>query len=138
MTRTVLDVSGEDRRGNRRELLTSSLKLVAAGAVVATGVFAPARVAAQDDNQGIGAGGRQGGDGGGGGGGRRRQRDQAAEGVGAGGRTMDVTAMPNTGVGLGDGSASSVAPLLLVAGAVGAATLAMKTRELATADSDVR
>jgi hypothetical protein len=141
-------------------MLTSSLKLIGAGAMVAVSTRWSAPVAAQDD--GLGAGGRQGGDSGsasslptaqddglgaggrqdGDGGGRRRRRDDAEtpEGVGGGGRsTTDPTvmAMPKTGVGMMDegaaSAAASAAPLLLVAGAIGAASLAMKTRAMPAA-----
>ena len=147
--------AADEQRSSRREILTSSLKLIGAGAMVVASARWSAPVAAQDEglgaggrqggddgsasslpmaqNEGVGAGGRQGGDGGGG---RRRRDDaEAPDGVGAGGRsTTDpmVMAMPKTGVGIMDDGAASaagrVAPLLLVAGAVGAASLAMKTR----------
>ncbi|MDQ3227124.1 MAG: hypothetical protein M3Q50_10905 [Chloroflexota bacterium] len=130
-----------ERLSSRRAMLATSLTL-AAGAIVAVGAFESARVAAQDDSEGIGAGGRQGGDGGGGG---RRQRQQegeeAAAGVGSGGRSgtlPTVTDMPSTGVGDMNGGLTGVAPLLLAAGAVGAATVAMTSRSLATADSEIR
>ncbi len=128
----------EERHSNRREVLASSLKLIAAGAIVAAGTLAPAHVAAQDE--GIGAGGRQGGDGDGGGRRRRQEGDQAAEGVGSGGRSATlptVNGMPKTGVGVMDSGAGGVAPLLLAAGAVGAATMAMKTRATAAAHPDI-
>ena len=148
--------TADDQRSSRRAMLTSSLKLIGAGAVVMASARWAVPVAAQDEglgaggrqggddgsasslpmaqNEGIGAGGRQDGDGGGG---RRRNRDnaEAPGGVGGGGRSATdptVMAMPNTGVGImEDGAASAagrVAPLLLVAGAVGAASMAMKTR----------
>jgi hypothetical protein len=148
--------AADDQQSSRREILTSSLKLIGAGAMVVASTRWSAPVAAQDEglgasgrqggddgstnslptaqDEGIGAGGRQGGDGSGG---RRRNRDNAEtpEGVGGGGRsTTDPTvlAMPKTGAGfMEDGAASaagSLAPLLLVAGAAGAASMAMKTR----------
>jgi hypothetical protein len=153
-----------DGQSSRREILTSSLKLIGAGAMVVASARWSTPVVAQDDglgaggrqggddgstsslptaqDEGIGAGGRQGGDGGGGG--RRRNRDNAEtpEGVGGGGRsTTDptVTAMPKTGIGImEDGAASaagSLAPLLLVAGAAGAASLALMTRTVPAAIS---
>lgn len=148
-----------DQRSSRREILTSSLKLIGAGAMVVASARWSTPVAAQDEglgaggrqggdsgttsslptaqDEGIGAGGRQGGDGSGGG--RRRNRDNAETpaGVGGGGRSTTeptVMAMPKTGVGSMDDAAASaggrVAPLLLVAGAVGAASIAMKTRTM--------
>jgi hypothetical protein len=154
--------AADAQRSSRREILTSSLKLIGAGAVVVASTRWSTPVAAQDEglgdggrqggddgstsslpmaqNEGIGAGGRQGGDGGG----RRRRRDdaEAPEGVGGGGRSATdptVMAMPNTGVGIVDDAAASaagrVAPLLLVAGAVGAASMAMKTRTMPAAIS---
>jgi hypothetical protein len=150
-----------DGQRSRRQILTRSLTLIGAGAMVVTSARWSVPVAAQDDglgaggrqggddgatsslpaaqDEGIGAGGRQGGDDGGGG--RRRNRDNAEtpEGVGGGGRsTTDPTvmAMPKTGVGIMDDAAASaagrVAPLLLAAGAVGAASVAMKTRTIPT------
>ena len=126
-------------QSSRREILTSSLKLIGASAIVATSARWSAPVAAQDE--GIGAGGRQGGDDGGGG--RRRRRDDAEtpEGVGGGGRSTTeptVNGMPHTGIGMTDEAAIAagrVAPLLLVAGAVGAASMAMKTRVVPAAIS---
>ena len=177
-----------DGQSSRREILARSLKLIGAGAMVVTSARWSAPVAAQDEglgaggrqggddgsasslptaqDEGLGAGGRQGGDDGttsslpaaqdegigaggrqggdDGGGRRRRNRDNAEtpEGVGGGGRsTTDPTvmAMPKTGVGIMDDAAASaagrVAPLLLVAGAVGAASMAMKTRAMPAAAS---
>ena len=141
------------RQRSRREFLASSIKVIGAGAFVATGAFGPASVAAQDEGlgaggrtggddgdagaastlpmaqeQGLGAGGRQGGDDAGGGGRRRQDDADALGGVGAGGRTDApmVMEMPDTGVGVED---NGVAPMLLAAGAVGAAALAIRTRE---------
>lgn len=145
-------MSRDERHSSRREILASSLKLIGAGAIVAVSALGPARVAAQDDDEGIGAGGRQDGGGGGGrqddglgaggrmggdgGGGRRRRQDDAGapDGVGAGGRSTMVTSMPSTGVGDMD---ASVAPLLLAAGAVGAAALAMQTRTISAEPADL-
>lgn len=149
-------------QSSRREILANSLKLISASAIVASSSGWAAPVAAQDEgigaggrqggdagstsslpaaqDEGIGAGGRQGGDGGG----RRRRRDdaEAPDGVGGGGRsTTDPTvmAMPHTGVGIMDGGAASAAgrlsPLLLVAGAVGAASMALKARTMPAAIS---
>ncbi len=129
-----------DGQSSRREILARSLKLIGASAMVVASTQWSSPVAAQDE--GLGAGGRQGGDDGGGG--RRRNRDNAEtpEGVGGGGRsTTDptVNGMPKTGVGIMDDAAASaaggVAPLLLVAGAVGAASIAMKTRTVPAASS---
>lgn len=142
-------------QSSRREILTRSLTLIGAGAMLVAGARLPAPVAAQD--AGLGAGGRQGGDGGtasslptgqnagigasgrqgGDDSGGRQQRDdaEAPDGVGGGGRsTKDpmVTHMPQTGAGILEDAAASVAestaPLLLIAGAVGAASMALKTR----------
>ncbi len=143
-----------DGQSSRREILTSSLKLIGAGAVTVASARWSAPVAAQDE--GIGAGGRQGGDDGStsslpmaqdegtGAGGRRRNRDtaEAPGGVGSGGRSAadpTVMAMPKTGVGSMEhavvSTAGSAAPLLLVAGAVGAASMALKTRAVPAAVS---
>lgn len=150
--------AADDQQSSRREILSSSFKLIGAGAMVVASTRWSAPVAAQDEglgaggrqggddsstsslpaaqDEGVGAGGRQGGDGGGG---RRRNRDnaEAPDGVGGGGRsTTDPTvmAMPKTGTGfMEDGAASAagrIAPLLLVAGAVGAASMAVKTRTM--------
>ena len=65
-------------------------------------------------NEGIGAGGRQGGDDSGGRRRRNRDDDEAPSGVGASGRsTTDPTvmAMPKTGTGIMDDSATSAAEL---------------------------
>ena len=149
--------AADEQRSSRREILTSSLKLIGVGALVVASARWSTPVAAQDEglgaggrqggddgsasslptaqDEGLGAGGRQGGDDGGGG--RRRNRDikETPEGVGGGGRSTTeptVNGMPKTGIGIMDDGAASaagrVAPLLLVAGAVGAASLAMKTR----------
>lgn len=151
-------------RSSRREIMASSLKLIGAGAVVVASARLSPPVGAQDE--GLGAGGRQGGDGaatsslptaqdggigaggrqGGddGGGRRRRNRDnvETPSGVGGGGRSATdpaVMAMPHTGIGITDDAAASAArsaaPLLLVAGAVGAASMAMKTRLMPSAIS---
>ena len=153
-----------DGQRSRREILARSLTLIGAGAMVVTSARWSAPVAAQDEglgaagrqggddgatsslpaaqDEGIGAGGRQGGDDGGGR--RRRNRDNAEtpEGVGGGGRSTTepmVNGMPHTGVGMMDDAAASAAgraaPLLLVAGAVGAASMAMKTRTVPAAIS---
>ena len=156
--------AADEQRRSRRAILTSSFRLIGAGALVVASARWSTPVAAQD--QGLGAGGRQGGDDGSasalpaaqdeglgaggrqggddGGGRRRRNRDnaEAPDGVGGGGRsTTDptVNGMPRTGIGvMDDGAASAVgrvAPLLFVAGAVGAASLAMKTRTVPAAIS---
>lgn len=148
-----------DRRSSRRALFARSIKVVGAAALVAGGVLGPARVSAQDDGlgaggrtggdsgnaeagstlpavqeQGLGTGGRQGGDDADGG--RRRRQDDAdaLDGVGAGGRTDApmVMEMPDTGVGIED---RGIAPVLLAAGAVGAAALAIRTREASTSST---
>ncbi len=156
--------AADEQRSSRREMLTNACKLIGASAVVVGSARWSAPVAAQDDglgaggrqggddgsagplpmaqNEGIGAGGRQGGDDGGGRRRLNRDDDEAPSGVGASGRsTTDPTvmAMPKTGTGIMDDGAASVAehvaPLLLVAGAVGAASMALKTRTLPAAIS---
>lgn len=151
----------DEQRSSRRAILSRSLTLVGAGALVVASARWASPVSAQDEGlgaggrqggddgsaaslppaqaEGLGAGGRQGGDDGGGG---RKRRDNAetSDGVGAGGRSTaepTVMAMPKTGVGATDDAAGTVveqvAPLLLVAGAMGAASMALKARTLSVA-----
>jgi len=157
--------AADEQRSSRREMLTTACKLIGASAVVVGSTRWSVPAAAQDEglgaggrqggddgsagslplaqNEGIGAGGRQGGDDGSGGR-RRRNRDdaEAPSGVGASGRSTTeptVMAMPKTGTGIMDDGAASaaerVAPLLLVAGAVGVASMALKTRTALTTNS---
>ena len=156
--------AADDQQSSRREVLTRSLTLIGASAMVVASTRWSMPVAAQDEglaaggrqggddgatsslpaaqDEGVGAGGRQGGDNGGGGRRRNRENAETPEGVGGGGRsTADptVNGMPKTGVGIMDDGAASaagrVAPLLLVAGAVGAVSMAMKTQTVPAARS---
>lgn len=123
----TIDASAQ-RRTSRRSLLVTSAKLATGGVLALTLVGAPGLdqfAAAQDDNKGVGGGGRTGGGGKGSGG-----RSGGGNGQGAGnqGGVGGGAAMPTVGTGSSLQPTGSKLPGAVGVAAAGAAAIAILAR----------